>query len=144
MRSGMEATMNVKKKMVAGLAMLALAASGATAFAGVRTKYPVTIGTSGPYPSASGGIGSARNSTDTVQQIGCRLTGYNFGAVELYCYAVDASGRHLSCGAANATQDMRDAVQSITDSSIIGFQVNSDNTCASIAVMADSSAEPKK
>jgi hypothetical protein len=58
--------------------------------AGYRVTLPVTIGTS----SASGSLGSSRNSADIYQSIGCTISGANATGflANVTCTANDGSG----------------------------------------------------
>jgi hypothetical protein len=137
----MEATMKTTKTI--GMALLALGLLAGTAAAGAKTKAPVWIQSDGLQ--ASGSPGSARNSTDTVQQIGCTVMGYsNEGAINVSCHAVDSTGRQAGCYTQYPTQVMLDAVRAISDSSWIWFATDADNQCTMILTSTSSVYEPKK
>jgi len=83
-----------------GLAVGALAALALStaAFAGLRQDMPATLWPGTFLDVAYGFLGSARNSADTNQQIGCFTRGNN-----ATCTAVNAAGQPGSCSTSNAS-----------------------------------------
>ena len=64
------------------------------AHAGLKTRSPVRIEQG--FRFASGGAGSARNSTNANEQIGCQHNAQaEYGLIE--CYATDANGQSAYC-----------------------------------------------
>jgi hypothetical protein len=107
----------VKKRF---LILALVTASSASAIAGYRYTRQVTVTTQQAY----GAIGSARNSGDTLQYIGCDFyatTTYS----NLHCRARNSAGATLHCWQdARAYEHMAKVVASITDSSYVRFAVD--------------------
>lgn len=130
----------MKFAMCAALAA-ATALSGA-ALAGERVNVPVTFETNpqGQVYRAYGMIGTARNSSDGQQTIGCFVAAVGPG-LQAGCEAKNAIGAVISCtsGAAN----MVAAAQAVGPDSYIDFIRDPAGTCTSIYV-ANSASNPVK
>jgi hypothetical protein len=87
----------VNKKTSAVAAFAAALGLCSTAFAGAKQDAPVVYWPGAFITVMYGSLGSARNSADTVQSIGCYTHGS--GAT---CYATDARGQSGSCTTTNA------------------------------------------
>lgn len=111
---------------------LAIVLSG-TAFAGLKGTYNVVTTAS----SFSGSLGSARNSADAIQYIGCRDQ-----QTVAYCYARDAVGVSKSCTTTNPTHLAM--IRGWTDSTYVRINFNTAGTCTNILQSAFSQLEPKK
>src|SRR5688572_31950622 len=83
------------KNLVLGSIFIALV--GTTAVAGLQYDSPVAI-TTNPDGSAvvRGAMGTAANSANSVEYIGCMLRVYG-SATETWCYARDAAGNNRVC-----------------------------------------------
>jgi hypothetical protein len=99
--------------------LIVLALCGSVSDAGAGAKWSNTVYISGT--SASGGLGSARASSDSNQYIGCE-TIVNYG----YCYVQDASGTSRSCAFGSA---MVPLVMTITESSYLYFSWDTSGNC---------------
>jgi len=109
------------------LSLAAVAVASTSALAGVKSSYPVQILRFDTYTDAFGAIGTARNSEDTVQGIGCELGGnVFFGYSYVQCWAQTASGDYLTC-VNRVNEDIKRAVSSLTANSYIEFQIDSSN-----------------
>lgn len=119
-------------------------ASSASAFAGYKYTRYVTVTTQQAY----GAMGSARNSADTLQYIGCEIyasTTYS----NLHCRARNSAGATLHCWQdARAYEHMASVVASISDDSYIRFVVDpaaADPTrCTFVQVENHSKYEPRQ
>lgn len=111
---------------------------GGVAIAGSKTDYPVFVDTANR--AAMGSVGSARNSADTVQSIGCD-TEVRPGLYRVSCVAVTSSRVIGSCSSTDPR--MIEAVRSITDSSFIQFQWNASSVCTVLIVSNSSDMAPK-
>src|SRR5262249_5780944 len=80
------------------LAALALTVASA-AYAGARQTNNVIV-TQGQ--SGQGAMGSARNSTDANQYIGCMNYQYSGGSEYVFCVAVDSAKNSVSCYSTDA------------------------------------------
>lgn len=119
-----------------GAALIAVLSG--TAYAGLKSTIPVSINTANR--TASGALGSARNSADVVQHIGC----YTYAmpaSVTTFCQARDAAGTSVSCSttAANLVQ----VVRGMSGDSHLWFSWNAAGTCTEIDLFNVSQAAPK-
>ncbi|MBN7138813.1 hypothetical protein A7A76_06770 [Lysobacter enzymogenes] len=115
----------------------------APAFAGERSNVPVTLETnsSGQVTRAYGMIGSARNSADTRQLIGCFISASG-GSLQAGCEAQNAAGANTLCFSANA--NIVAAAQSVGPDSYIDFTRDSGGACTSLYVANSSVAAVKQ
>ena len=109
----------------------------ASAFAGNKTSYEVTIVTAGAKPYATGDLGYVRNTLDSTQYIGCEAT-TTLGT----CYAVNSAGLYKSCSTTDAA--LIALIQTIKgDSNLLFSWSTTDGSCKGIRVRNDSLAAPK-
>ena len=128
----------MKKVMAFVLAAaMVVAAMAVQAKAGMKAAYPVSIGTN----TASGSLGTARNSEDTVQYIGCTLRAIGIDRI-VSCGARDAEGQSLSCSTTNPL--MADVAAAINGDSYVSFTRNESGSCVSLSVSNASHWEPKR
>jgi hypothetical protein len=135
----------MKNFHIIGATVLAsiLAFSGA-AVAGVKVKGDVEVVTSQYGNSASGAIGSARNSKDSKQNIGCRLSGYETALYPYgWCSATDATGKAAACVFSNRP-DFERVLATISDDSYLKFHWDNQAKCTIISVTNQSMYEPRK
>lgn len=103
------------------LILALIAVTSASAFAGYKSTHNVVIQSNG---ISYGAMGTARNSADSLQYIGCELMASTSWS-NLYCRARDSAGNTRMCwNDANAHDEMRQAVTAMTDSSWIRFDVD--------------------
>ena|SRR5688572_11733229 len=120
--------------------LLLLLAMSATTLAGSKSEYPVYVDTT--WRTAEGSIGTARNSADNVQQIGCRQNAYEASAT-VSCWARSANGVYVSCY--NSTSEtMRQAVANITSDAYVYFAYNTSGVCTVVQVVNASLFAPKQ
>lgn len=79
---------------------LAAALASAVAFAGFRVNWEVGVDT--VSRNAWGSLGSARNSADGVQYIGCSVAVFTYGTPSVYCSARNAAGTSVACASTDA------------------------------------------
>ena len=106
----------------AGLVASLFVATG-LAVAGVKYDDPVQVSVSSKY--AMGSLGSARNSSGTLQAIGCSVDGWVYngnGYSAVSCSAQDSSGNYAYCYTPNS-DTMARAVTGMTGDSGIYFDV---------------------
>ncbi len=131
--------MNTRSKV---LVAVVLCAAGATvlgkAQAGWKQPNPVTIDTVNLY--ASGGLGDARNSSDTLQHIGCSVFS-NGSAPSAMCYGEDAGGHQFWCGTSNAA--LVQVAQAVQGDSHLYVYWNSSSACTYLEVENASEFTPK-
>lgn len=115
-------------------AVLASSALAATAFAG--DKYSQEVYFSPAAPIASGDLGTVRNTADTVQFIGCTVTG-TVGV----CFARNSAGVIHGCSTTDA--GMINAMRAINGDSWMSFSWNPDGSCKDVMARNDSRDTPK-
>lgn len=124
----------MKRSIPAALAALMVAtALCGTASAGDKGNVPVTLETnsSNQVIRAFGMIGSARNSADTKQIIGCFISAAGT-ALQAGCEAQNAAGNNTMCLSSNA--NIVAAVQSVGPDSYIDFSRDASGNCTSLYV----------
>jgi hypothetical protein len=107
------------------LVLFAILAISGPSFAGRRLEEPVVVNLAGR--EAYGSIGSARNSADSVQFIGCSLEADSSTDAMVACFASDANGIDALC--ITSSPRIVAAVQAITAQPFIDFTWDSDGNC---------------
>jgi hypothetical protein len=115
-----------------------VAALSGTAYAGLKAASPVFIDTGARI--ANGMLGSARNSADAVQHIGC-YTNALTASVTTFCQARNSAGTSVSCSTTSA--NLVNVVQGMTGDSHLWFSWNAAGTCTEIDVYNVSQSPPK-
>ncbi|NVI98489.1 hypothetical protein HV824_10175 [Myxococcus sp. AM009] len=119
------------------MAMALTSLLGAVAGAGEKVNKPVQV----TSEHASGPLGSARNSPDAVQRIGCSITTYAGSAPLLTCFA-HSLNTYGSC-----TSDdpyLVTTARAINGDSYILFRWNALGRCTSLYVENASAYAPKQ
>jgi hypothetical protein len=112
---------------------------GGIAWGGAKLTYNVSISTSSQ--TASGAIGTVRNSADTSQYIGC-YTGTNTSGSWGYCAAHNTGTTYASCQTTNGA--MINTMRSLTDGSYVWFAWDDSGECTQIQAHHYSFYEPKQ
>jgi hypothetical protein len=120
------------------VAALVALVGGSTAFAGRKT--PATVFIEAAQFQAWGALGSARNATDTNQQIGCQVEAQQGQTPMVYCLASDSSGQSAHC--ASSDPAMVQIALSLSSDSYVHFTWNG-GTCRELLTWKDSSLDPK-
>lgn len=123
------------KMILGGVAVVLL---GTAALAGSKSTSEVYINQTSKY--AQGSLGSARNSADTNQYIGCSVTNDY-----IYCAARNAAGTWVHCDAYSASMAL--TVRGIGSSGYVSFYwlgSSTSGTCNSLTVSHFSSYAPKE
>lgn len=110
-----------------------------TAFAGLKTNIPVTVNTTSRF--AAGAIGSARNSADAVQNIGCSLSATPTSAARVFCFARNAANVYGSCSSSDPK--LVAAAQSINPDSYVYFAWDTTGACTFLSLYEVSYYPPK-
>lgn len=123
-------------------ALIAIATAGtlalsATAFAGYKSASKVYVDS---Y-SFSGSLGTARNSGDTAQQIGCRVTTYSNNTSSMFCYAQSSSYQWKTC--TTSAPNFISLFNSLNGDSVLSVTFDAYGACTSMRVTNASEAEPK-
>lgn len=132
-----------KMKWLAGVVAIVASMSG-LAFAGLKASAPVVINTSNR--SAIGAMGTASNSTDPNQWIGCEVVSYPSGYIFGYCMAQTAgtpaaASNSASCYFTSAA--IVSAVGALTPDSLISFSWDANGNCLSVGIVSASDYETK-
>jgi hypothetical protein len=130
---------SIRKSLVFAVpAVAALALTAVYARAGQRyTPLQVGIGMTAAY----GALGSAHNSSDSVQYIGCSVDTYATGASPMmYCSAQNAS-RSVYCSSSNP--QLITAANSLSGDSYLAFFFDASGTCTELYITTASSYAPK-
>ena len=114
---------------------LFVAALGGVAYAGFKQEQNVSV----TATTASGSIGTARNSADTVQFIKCTIQGFT-ASNSVFCSARNSAGTSFSC-TANGNATLANAVAAIGVGSRL-FIVQSGGACTQIDVTNGSDWKP--
>jgi hypothetical protein len=122
-------------------ATLAVAALAGVASAGEKAPRPVIVDLRNAR--ASGSLGTARNSADGVQVIGCSLQAVS-GVTGIYltCHARDANGTGVNCSSTD--EGFIKASYAVNGDSAIEFTWDRFFVCTSLSVNNWSSEEPKQ
>ncbi len=112
------------------------------AWAGQKRRDPVTVLNGGRL--AYGSVGTARNSADGNQSIGCTFYVWNGTDSAVQCTATDAAGNSGSCTLYYPSQLWRDAVSTINGDSYIAFYWDASWNCTQIEIRNRSEYEPKQ
>lgn len=108
--------------------------------AGLSNGTPVVISTS-PSVTASGALGTTRNTADNVQAIGCQIDTTASGTTGL-CSATNSAGLSVNC--TTSATDFLETIRSLKGDSFLRFTAaSSGGTCTSIRVINNSSYDPK-
>lgn len=129
------------KRLAVGVATIALAVGGGSAaWAGLQDTY-LTVTVSAVYGNASGSLGNARNSDDTVQYIGCGVAATP-GAPSMSCYAEDANHNYGSCHSSDPA--LMQAAATVNGDSYLFFEWNTQTgVCTYLSVSNASYLAPK-
>ncbi len=112
---------------------------GSFAWAGYQVSVGVQVDAATRW--AYGALGSARNSSNSTEYIGCRVTTYLSGSATVSCYARAPSNEYGSCS--TSAMSLVEAARAITSDSYVRFTWLSTGECASIEVYKNSFYEPK-
>jgi hypothetical protein len=123
-------------RLVFALVLFA-ALGGGTAFAGKKYGNPVVINTT--YKFWQGGIGAARNSPDTVQELGCQVQAST--TLWMVCRARDAQNNFVSCFSTDPK--FVSAAQSVNGDSHLNVMWDGTGKCTQVTVYNESTMEPK-
>lgn len=119
----------MRKGLLTALFAIGLAATSATALAGLKINTTVTVNTVSRF--ASGALASARNSADAVQYIGCSVTD-SAGAAFVTCSARSSAGAFAACTSSDVGKVS--AASSINSDSYVFFRYDSTGACTYLSV----------
>jgi len=108
------------------------------ASAGLREEAPVFLDGIG----MQGAMGSARNTSDTVQWIGCGIYVEGLDSPSAWCEGVHSNGTYRGCTTTRKSHIQ--AIASASNDSWIFFRVDSTGRCSSVEIQTRSSHPPKK
>lgn len=125
------------KKLAIAAALLALPLG--VAHAGSKagpTASIVTINVQGRW--AQGALGQVRNSTDTVEYIGCATVADTTGATSGICSARDPLNNYVSCYVQSTAAAMITELQSLSGDAFVFFSYDANGYCTTIQVTNNS------
>lgn len=129
---------NRQKVSVVGCALLLAFAVG-KARAGQKQDQNVVI--SDASAVAFGMLGTARNSADTVQDIGCYTYGYVLYGVAGYCWATNTQGTYRTCWL--STSNTWGVAATLQSDSELTFWWQANGNCLQVQVDVGSMSPPK-
>jgi hypothetical protein len=112
----------------------------ATAFAGMKSDFQVYASTVAGF--AEGSLGSARNSADGTQYIGCTMYAYSGSPLSAYCYAINAAGLYVTC--TTSTPLLVNAARALRSDGFLYFRWDSNGGCTAISATTSSYDNPKQ
>jgi hypothetical protein len=121
------------------LVLSGIVAMSSPSFAGLKLDDPVVVNLE--IREAYGSIGSARNSADGVQYIGCSMEADSSTDPIAACFAEDATRTTVLC--TSSSPRIVAAVQAITSLSFLDFQWDSDGTCTFVYLVNGSFSPPR-
>jgi hypothetical protein len=127
----------MKRIVLSSLVAAALAVTS-VAYAGLRQTYNVNV-TQGQQ--GAGSMGSARNSTDTTQYIGCTLFLASGSSSYLVCAAQDSAGHYASCYTFDPA--LQSIAHTLTSDSYINFSADASGVCTQLQITNYSFLAPK-
>ena len=101
--------------------LAAILLASASAFAGFKNNHYVTITTSGTHSSVYGSMGTARNSADSLQYIGCEYYATT-GHSQILCSSRTASNQLLYCSSMNP--HIMGGVHALVDGALVQFSTD--------------------
>lgn len=136
----------ITNRLIASLALCALAGFSSSAIAGQKLRSDVMITSNFQLVSVQGAIGTARNSLDNYQRIGCVVKANTVSStVSGSCDATNAAGVRAFC-ITDAPQ-LVEVIKSIAADSYISFSyvpsATGNPTCSQINISTSSVYEPK-
>jgi hypothetical protein len=134
--------MNKHQRFRTSLALaIALSAGLATSvsWAGMRSISSVYVTTTNRY--AAGSLGSARNSADSMQYIGCETTATDASAY-VSCVARNSAGTAAYCY--STSSNLVAAARAINGDAHLSFNWNDQGECTQIRATSSSQYEPKQ
>ena len=119
----------MRKGFLSAMVALGMVATSATAMAGLTANQPVTVNPVARI--AQGALGSARNSPDLIQFIGCSVTDGG-GAAFVTCSARGPGGNFATCTSNDPGKVA--AAASINSDSYVVFRYNPYGACTYLSV----------
>lgn len=127
---------NQRTWIAAGILLVGLACVGlasAPAYAGKTTSFPSSVSLNGNQAVAHGIVRATRESSNSVEYIGCEVAIHRDGSESAWCFAKDPEGDSMGCSVAANKSWMIHAINSINDQSRINLWAV-DGECEEIRV----------
>ncbi len=121
------------------LVLFGIALMSSLSFAGLKLEDPVVVNLA--IHEAFGSIGSARNSEDSVQYIGCSIEADLTHDPMAACFAMDVTGTTVLC--TSSSPRIVAAVQGISSLSFLDFLWDSEGNCTYVFLVSVSSDPPR-
>jgi hypothetical protein len=114
-----------KKLVLVGAGIAAVSTLGGTLYAGEKETWTVRV-----FPDsriAYGTLGSARNSSNSVESLECHIESWDDASTEVTCWAVNSSGTSGGCSSTNAS--LVNTARGISSDSYVYFKWDSAGEC---------------
>lgn len=108
--------------------------------AGQHIRYSVVI--DDRSMTASGSLGTARNSSNTYERIGCSVDSFGGSDKTVICTAREASGNSAECSTSDP--GIFDLAMNIDSDSYVQFGWDASSRCSRLSVRKGSQTEPKQ
>ena len=129
----------MNKKLVLLGGVLCLLVASRQSEAGLKTTGNVSINTT--TRTASGSLGSARNSSDSTQYIECFLSAGSAGVPFGSCAATNTSGTHVTCSSNNL--GIIEQIRAMNGDDRVQFYYDAAGECTLITLTRSSRYAPK-
>ena len=129
----------MNKKLVLLGGVLCLLVASKQSEAGLKSNGNVSISTTNR--TASGSLGSARNSSDGVQYIECFVTAGTSGVAFGSCAATNTSGTHVYCS--SNSSGIIDQIRAMNGDDRVQFYYNASGECTLVTLTRSSRYAPK-
>lgn len=136
-------------KILTAVALTVMMALSTAAWAGAKSSYSIVINLSGSTGTAMGAVGSARNSADSIQYIGCAVytsvasdeLGNPYYKEFVSCSARDVNNLTVSCSSADPV--LVQVAHAMTSDAHLTFSWDDSGACTSLRTRTDSRYAPK-
>jgi len=132
------------KHRLIGLVAAGVLVTSAAAFGGAKWTSPVYVNKNADGSGTMGGtLGSTRNTSDTVAQLGCYYENFppSWGSYRYAsCYGYDGT-KSLSCGTTDPA--LTDTISRLSGDGYLWVQVDNAGNCTRVQIGSQSWAAPK-
>ena len=128
----------MKKVGLGALVVIGTLGIGSAAFAGSKWAGDVNVNLTTRVVMAN--LGSARNSADSMQHVGCDVIAQKGSATLAFCYARDAAGVSMSCTTTSPAFVAR--ARSLASATLLNLFWDASGACTALAVENYSVYEP--
>lgn len=132
----------MQKSTIGAILAGAVVLFSGVALAGYKASYPVNVMTNADGSGmAWGAMGTARNSPDAVQYLGCAIQS-SYSPTTGMCVAKNSAGKYLQCVTSDPT--ILSVISSVSKSAFIHFAASETGACYYVDVVNYSFYEAEK